>query len=482
LKVFKISDLNKAISGKLIQGSSDMSVHSISIDSRTLKPGDLFFALSGPNFDGHHFAMDVFDKDGCGIVIDRKIDMLDQIKEIHFNKVIIEVEDTLKALQDWAKFLKKKFKTYNICITGSTGKTTTKELTSSILSLKYRLLKTAGNYNNEIGIPLTLLKLKEYHEILIIEMGMRGLGEIRDLTDIVKPDLAVITNIGVSHIGLLGSKRSIFSAKSEILTALSEDGIAVLNRDDNYYHKLRELVQNKKIFTFGIKNASDIMASNIQFNNEKGMKFHFKIGKKQINEFCLPLLGIHNIYNALAATAIAFALGVDDNLIIKGLTSIEPIKMHMQPINFYDGIKILNDSYNASPASVRSALITFQEIAQEHRKIVILGDMLELGKMTNFYHERVGREIAHLNIDYLITLGKGGKTIARSALDNGMPNDCVFSFSKDNKEKLSKKLLSLLKPLDYILIKASRGMEMEKIQKYLHEKYKNKMEWIKDND
>ena len=475
MKIFKIRDLIEAVSGRMIQGNINALVNPVSIDSRTLNPGDLFFALAGPNFDGYNFIIDAFGKGASGIVISKKINFPEKEKIKYENKIIIEVEDTLKALQDWAKFFKKEYKTYNVCVTGSTGKTTTKELIASILALKYSLLKTAGNYNNEIGIPLTLFKLKDNHKILITEMGMRGLGEIKDLTDLVKPDLAIVTNIGESHIGLLGSKDNIFRAKSEILTSLNTDGIAVLNRDDSYYFKMRELVKDKRIIAFGIKNISDIMASDIKLRNGKGMKFNLKIGNNQEKGLYLPLLGIHNIYNVLAASAVAFALGIDRDLIIKGLASFKPIPMHMHLIDFYDDIKIVNDSYNASPSSVKSALLTFTGIAGKNRKIVILGDMLELGEMADFYHKEIGREIVNSSIDILITLGDGGKLIAQSAIENGMQDDCVFSFRKENREKLSLKLLSILNPMDFLLLKASREMEMEKIQKFIQEKFRNRM-------
>ena len=481
LNIFKVSDLNRVISGKLKQGTLNTQVHSISIDSRTLRPGDLFFALKGPHYDAHQFVLEAMDKGAIGIVVCKHSNTSGFIKGSNRKKIVIEVEDTLKALTDWAKFLISKLKTYNICITGSSGKTTTKELVSSILSLKYNLLKSTGNYNNEIGIPLTLFNLKDYHEILIVEMGMRGLGVIRYLTEIVKPDLAVITNIGDSHIGLLGSSENICKAKSEILTALNAKGIAVLNRDDSFFPKLRKLVDDKKVITFGIHNDCDIQASNIQFNGIKGMKFRLNINQKDIEELTIPFLGVHNVYNSLAAVAVSYALGVDSHLIIKGLTNFENIKMHMQLIQFFDGIKILDDTYNANPSSVETALFSFQQISNKHRKILVLGDMLELGKMSDYFHRKIGKKIAHSSFNYLFTLGEGGRIIAQSALESGMKDAFVFSFPKEDIENLSQKISDILKPNDFILIKGSRDMKMEKINSFLYKNYKRyKME--KKND
>ncbi|GAI58284.1 unnamed protein product, partial [marine sediment metagenome] len=206
------------------------------------------------------------------------------------------------------------FNTFNICVTGSNGKTTTKEIIAHILSQEFPLLKTSGNYNNEIGIPLTLLQLNKSHKILVAEMGMRGLGEIKTLTNFIPPDLAVITNIGEAHIGLLGSKDNIFKAKSELLQSLDKDGIAIINRDDPYFLKTLEIVKDKKVYTFGIENRSDIMARNVRMVSDKGMRFSLEVQDSKSREIYFPLLGRYNIYNALAALAVAFALGIELDL------------------------------------------------------------------------------------------------------------------------------------------------------------------------
>jgi len=467
----KIKELIKAILGKMIQGDQDYLVSGISIDSRTLIPGDLFFALIGPNFDGHDFIIEAFRKGAVGAVICKGASILLQNEQIDKNKIIIEVKDTLSALQDWSKHYKDKFKTFNICITGSNGKTTIKEVIAHILSQELPLLKTSGNYNNEIGIPLTLLQLSKLHNLLVAEMGMRGLGEIKTLTNFIPPDLAVISNIGEAHIGLLGSKENIFKAKMELLQSLDKDGIAILNRDDPYFLKMSKVVKDKKIYTFGIKNKSDIMARNIRMVNDKGMRFYLEMPNSKSREIFFPILGKYNIYNALAAAAVAFALRIELDLIDRGLSSFKPLDLHMQLTNFYNNIKILNDSYNASPLSVKSALETLAEIAQNNRKIAILGDMLELGEKTDFYHKKIGKKVAKLSIDILITVGPGGKIIARSSKEEGMAEERIFSFKRNEKMNLSKRLLSLTKSGDFILLKGSREMKMEEILKFWQKEY-----------
>lgn len=460
---YKIEEIVRFISGRVIQGNPKIIVNNISIDSRTLQPGDLFIALPGLNFDGHDFVWKAFKKGAKGAVIrkDRKNYILNSCR--WKDKVLVEVEDTLLALREWSKHYKKAFSTLNICITGSNGKSTTKELIAHLLGQKFSLLKTMGSYNNEIGIPLTLLQLDHSHQILVIEMGMRGLGEITMLTDMVSPDLAIITNIGEAHIGLLGSRENIFKAKSELLYSLNSKGVAFLNGDDPYYTRMKEIVKGKEVISFGLDDQSDFMAENIQLMGEAGISFYLKVKGKKFKKMFLPLLGKHNLYNALAAIAVAYYLNLDLELIEKGLASFPSLAMHLQLIQLPNQVKILNDTYNANPLSTKKALETLVEIGKNNRKIVVLGDMLELGKKNCFYHQQIGKKIAKFPIDILCTIGEGGKIIAQTAKREGLSPKRIFSYQKNRKRCLAKRLIYLFQPGDLVLLKGSRDMHLEDI-------------------
>ncbi len=468
---YKVKEIARVISGRIIQGDPETIINNLSIDSRTLQPGDLFIAISGLNFDGHNFISEACAKGAKGAIIENsKKDIVFNQKGIK-NKVLIEVEDTLIALQVWSKYYKNIFNTLNICVTGSNGKSTTKELIAYLIGQKIPLLKTQGSYNNEIGIPLTLLKLNHLHRILVVEMGMRGLGEIKKLTELVTPHWAVITNIGEAHIGLLGSKENIFKAKSELLYSLDAKGFAFLNKDDAYYSRMKKIVKDKKVVSFSLNNPADFMADNVQTVEDKGISFELKIKNKKVKKIFLPLLGRHNLYNALAAIAVSYQMNLDLDLIEKGLANFKPLAMHLQLISLPNKVKVLNDAYNANPLSVKKALETLMEVSGKNRKIVVLGDMLELGKKEYFYHHQLGKEVAKFPIDILFTIGEGGRIIAQSAEREGMLRRNIFSYQKKSKKYLIRKLNHLVQAGDFILLKGSRDMHMEDILRFWKEDF-----------
>lgn len=455
----KVSELLKVTGGKLKQGSRLKKIKKISTDTRTLQRGDLFIALKGEKFDGHNFVKEAFKKGASGVVIQGKYQIPKpkcQIKT-QKKKIVIIVDDTLKALQQIAKYHRRKFNLPVIAIAGSTGKTTAKEILSSLLREKFLVLKTPENYNNEIGIPLTLLNLEKDHQVVILEMAMRAKGEIRLLTEIAEPNLGLITNIGQSHRGRLGSIADIAQAKGELLKSMSKEDLVVLNKDDPWLRRISKKTKAKVIF-YGIKNEAEVMAGQIQNLKEAGWKFNLKARGYPTSSLSLPLLGEHNIYNALAALSIALSLGLNLSLIKKALSNLTAVPARLEMLK-EKGVIVINDTYNSSPASLKSALLVLKEQIKGRRKIAVLGDMCELGEEAVRDHQEIGRVIAHLSLDLLLLVGDLAKFIAQGAKLNKKME--IFLF-QNNKQVISK-LRDIVCPGDAILVKGSRVTKMEEV-------------------
>jgi UDP-N-acetylmuramoyl-tripeptide--D-alanyl-D-alanine ligase len=381
----------------------------VSIDTRTIQPGDLFIPIKGPNFDGRDFIPQAIEK----------------------GAKVLDVKDGLKALQDMATKHRDKFKIPIIGVTGSVGKTTTKDMIASILSQEKKVLKNDENYNNEIGVPLTLLELTKKHEAAVVEMAMQGLGEIAQLAKIVRPKIAVVTNIGEAHLEFLRSKINIAKAKAEIFKYQTKNDFAVINADDEYFENLRSRVVGRgtRVVTFGILEKADITPDVL-----KGIK--------------LPYPGEHMIYNALAAVAVAKILKIKRKSIKNGLETARLSKNRWEVINRDDRVKIINDTYNANPQSMTAALKVLTCL--EGRKIAVLGDMFELGKRTKDAHQRIGELARKLGVNVLISVGKLSK-------------DMKAKYHYAGKGPAIKKLKSIIRPGDRILVKASRGMHLEEV-------------------
>lgn len=451
MKPLNCMEIVEAVKGTLLSGRDNTVFGGISTDSRNIKKGDLFVPLKGEKFDGHDYIKEALAKGAFGAVVERDF-------KADGEKVIIKVDDTLKALRLIAAFYRSKFNIPFIGITGSVGKTSTKEMVWSVLGKKFNVLKNQGNFNNEIGVPLTIFGLESFHEAAVVEMGMNNLGEISRLTSIVKPDVAIITNIGVSHIENLGSKKNILRAKMEILEGLNSKGLVILNGDDNLLFGLKGLLNFRTVF-YGFEEGLDYQAYNVRSLGEKGSVFEIEINKKEY-EVKVPAPGIHNIYNALASIAAGVELGVPEEDIIKGIEEFSPAKMRLDIIN-NNGIKVINDAYNASPQSMEAALTVLKDISSGNRTIAVLGDMYELGEMTNEVHVNVGKFAAGQGIDYIIAVGVNAENICKGALSMGADKNRVLKF-ESNKET-SEFLEKLIKKGDVILVKGSRGMKMEEI-------------------
>ena len=452
----KIKDIIKVTNGKLIKGEENAEIKEFCKDTRIIKKGDTYIGIKGENFDGNTLWQKAFEA-GADTVIVQGIDFSKEKLEQYQNKNIIEVKNTIQALADIATYkrtsCKKDFQV--VGVTGSVGKTSTKDIIANVVAQKYSTLKTQGNNNNNIGLPFTIFKL-ENQEAAVIEMGMNHFGEISKLTKIAKPTISVITNIGTSHIGNLGSRENILKAKLEILEGMDKK-ILVINNDNDLLHKYYlENVENKdiEIHTYGIENDSDVMAENIILNendseficNIKGEKFKIKV----------PVGGIHFVYNAICAATVGTLLGLNQEQIKNGIETFELTKKRMDITELKNGVTIINDSYNASFESMQASLKYLNGLNSK-RKIAVLGDMFELGEFSEELHEKVGKEVVKNKIDILICCGKNAKYIVENAEKEGMKKQNIYYF--ETREQVEELVKKIWQSGDSILFKASNGMK-----------------------
>ena len=450
----KVRDILQVTKGKLIIGNENLECENFSKDTRIIQKGDIYIGIKGEKFDGSKFWKQALDN-GAEAVIIENIEIASEEMEKYSNKTIIKVENTLEALYEIARYKRSQYDIPVIAVTGSVGKTSTKDIIASVVSTKYKTLKTEGNNNNNIGLPLTILKLKD-HEALVIEMGMNHFGEISLLTSIAKPTLAVITNIGTSHIGILGSRENILKAKLEILEGMSIPKI-IINNDNDLLHKWYEENREKiEIHTFGIQNKSDLNAENLELR-EDGSKFT-AISTKQTLNIKVPVGGEHFVYNALCATQVGYNLGISNEKIIQGIAQFELTKKRMDIRKLDNGAILINDAYNASYESMKASLEVLKNYTGT-RKIAVLGDMFELGEYSEELHRKVGKEVANKNIDILICSGEASKFIIEEAEKNSKIKTYYFH----NNEEIVENLSQELKNGDVILVKASNGMKFFEI-------------------
>ncbi|PKM92615.1 MAG: hypothetical protein CVU80_02430 [Elusimicrobia bacterium HGW-Elusimicrobia-4] len=446
----EISKIADTIKGHL-SINKEICVTGVSINSRTTRKGDIFFALKGENLDGHNFVNDAISKGAAAIVVSERVSLIRKLPAIY-------VKDTTTALQDFAKHYRHKFNVKVIGITGSNGKTTTKDILTSVLSQKSSVLSTAGNFNNHIGLPLTLFQLEKKHRYCVLEMGANHKGEIAHLCEISSPSAGIITNIGTAHIGNFGSLKNILKEKTVLFNSLGSNGIAVINNDDEFITSFAPKIKCKKI-TFGIKNRADVMACDILLKAEN-TTFSLQY-KKRKEKIVLPVAGLFNVYNALAGASAAVTLGYSVNEIAVGTRNFVPPAHRMETLNLKNGIVVVNDSYNANPTSMRLAIENFAKIFYNNRKILVLGDMLELGNFEIAKHKKIGEFIkTNKYADKVLTVGDLAKNI--TAQSGGV----WF----ENKNKLSEYLEKNLKYGDAVFFKASRKIALEEIVKTLNSK------------
>lgn len=456
---WKLSEILKAADGELICGPEEAVFLRISIDSRNIEPGNLFVAIKGQVHDGHKFAADVVKKGVKGLVLNKNA-----AKELPLDKwaksgiACIAVDDTTQALGRLGRFNLEQCSSSVAAITGSNGKTTTRAMCSAVVEQRFNTLSTYGNYNNEIGLPLTLFNLEPEHEWAVLELGMNHAGEIERLAKICRPDIGIITNIGPAHIGELGSMDAIMNAKGELLKGLKPGGTAVLNADDPRCMKLSENLPNPVVF-FGISDNANIKADSVK-QDRSGISFNLNINNDKIR-IHLNIRGRFMVSNALAAAALGSIIGLSAQEIQAGLEKFTPVKGRMNSFKTKKGFTVIDDTYNANPESVKAAISSLGSYNNENtRNILVIGDMFELGEHAEAMHREIGEFAAGNPVAKIYAAGSFAEHIAKGAENKGMASKDIFTGSRqDIIKELEKKLL----PQDLVLVKGSRGMAMEKI-------------------
>ncbi|WP_296134515.1 UDP-N-acetylmuramoyl-tripeptide--D-alanyl-D-alanine ligase [uncultured Eubacterium sp.] len=472
MRALKLSEIAAPLNGIY---NKDAEFCGVCIDTRKITKNCLFVCIKGERFDAHQFAEEALKKGAAAVMVHENVEL---------SGAYIKVDDTSKALLALGGYYRSLFNIPVVALTGSVGKTTTKEFTSLVVSSKYKTIKTQGNLNNEIGLPQTLFQIDDDTEAAVVEMGMNHFGEIHRLVNVTRPTLALITNIGVSHIENLGSREGILKAKLEILDGLSEGAPLIINGDNDM---LSTVLHNDEIFSkynvisFGIKNKFNYNAENIkeengstffdvvytvskQIDETDGVKAEFSLRRQKIT---IPTVGIHNVYNALAAFAVGITLNIEPEKIATALSSYVPTGMR-QRLNTVGGRICIEDCYNASPDSMRASLGTLGNM-NANKKIAVLGDMLELGDYSKEAHLSVGKMAGENNIDCVLAFGNNAKYYISAAKENGVKDAVLF----DDKTKLSDYLASLAQDGDAVLFKGSRGMKLEDVMNTVYKRWEN---------
>ncbi|HDR3485060.1 MULTISPECIES: UDP-N-acetylmuramoyl-tripeptide--D-alanyl-D-alanine ligase [Bacillus] len=444
-----LKKLEKVVNGEGLQESFHLiEMHGVCIDSKNMKEGNLFVPIIRVK-DGHEYVKEAMDNGAVASLWKKSYGTPPK------GIPIIFVDDTLFALQQLAQFYRRELNVKVIGITGSNGKTTVKDIIGGILSSTYRVHKTKGNFNSQIGLPLTILEMKRDTEFLILEMGMSEKGQIRNLSRIAQPDVAIITMIGQSHLETLGSREEIAKAKFEIIDGLNDDGLFLYNGDEPLLSQNINMlgIESK---SFGGKYTNDLFPTNVQLD-EYGV--HFKLNNTKI-QYDVPLHGKHNILNAIVGIAVGQFYKVPIEKIQEALQQINITQMRFQFLTAKTGFTIINDAWNASPSSMKAAIETLQKLNAYEKKIIVIGDMLELGKEAKTYHREIGKMLNEESIQYVFTYGALSEIVAEEARKN-YHTEKVQSF--DNKDEIAEEILKVITKKDVVLLKGSRGMALEEI-------------------
>ena len=453
--------LLEVVGGELVAGDQSVMVNGLTTDSRRVEPGMAFVALAGERVDGHDYIAEALSCGARAAVVTGDTESIASALEAAHERdaAVVRVEDALVAIQDLASYHRNRLFCPVIGVTGSTGKTTTKDFLHNVLSLHSRVVATEGNQNNELGVPFTILRAGADTDILVVEMAMRGLGQIEHLCEIAKPIAGLVTNVGTSHLEMLGSQEAIASAKGELVRGVPDDGRVFLNADDPISLMLADETV-AEVVTYGLKEDADVRADDIRIDEESCASFtlHTPDGEREIH---LSVPGRHNVYNALAAAAVSTYLEVSLDDVVEGLSSAHAGEMRMQIFQSASGIHVINDAYNANPSSMRAAIETLAEMQTNGERIAVLGDMAELGSLTELAHFRIGEEIARLPVDVLVTIGEKARRIADGARAEGMDEASIHPCATP--EEASEVLDDVVRPSDVVLVKASRVMGLERV-------------------
>ncbi|MCK4771431.1 MAG: UDP-N-acetylmuramoyl-tripeptide--D-alanyl-D-alanine ligase [Candidatus Latescibacteria bacterium] len=432
----------------------------VSIDSRRICEGDLFVAIEGLNHDGHDFVFEALQQGAVAAVVKREWLSAQKRRSVRGLPLIV-VQDTIEALQALSLYHRQRLGLPVIAVTGSNGKTTTKEMISSVLRTRYRALRSEGSFNNHIGVPLTLLRLRRSHEVAVVEMGMNHPGEIARLCAIAEPTAGVITNVGAAHLEFMGDLDAVAYEKAELAEAIGPHGFLVLNADDSRVAAMGERTE-ARIVTFGLEQKAEIRGEIVEF--DRGIYPVFRCNGGPAVRLQVP--GVHNVMNALAAAAVGEAMGCSPEQVGEGLESYEGSKWRTEMIEA-DGILVLNDSYNANPVSVSIALRLLHdwENARPHRRVAVLGDMLELGRSAPRSHRSLGEEVVHSGVELLIAVGDYAPEVIEGALEAGFPGDGALASGDVDEAWIE--LGPRLEPGDLVLVKGSRRIGLERIVDYI---------------
>ena len=459
---FSLDFLLNSTGGSLVGGKMPVGASGISIDSRNIEKNQVFVAIKGPNFDGHDYVAEALEKGSVGAIVEKQPQIPDSKRNCG---AIIKVESTQKALLEISRHWRNSFPDLKVAaITGSNGKTTTKNMTHSILSVSGNVLSTHGNLNNQIGLPLSLLKLEKSHDFCVLEMGMNSFGEIRTLADIASPDVGTITTVGKAHLEGMKDLGGVAKAKGELVENFGEENTFCVNVDDPWVKKIAARARCRKV-TYGVTSPEAfIRADDISREEMELVEFTIRIGRQSARAK-IRGIGAHNVSNALSASALAYSLGCGMKEILAGLGEYVPSAMRLEVIRTPFGFRIINDSYNANPDSMRAAL---DELAVHRRgeakAVAVLGDMLELGESSEREHRMIGEHISKLGLDMVIAMGEFSRPLVSSVRGQ---TACHVAESPQEAADL---LVDVCRENDLVLVKGSRGMKMETVIQKLYEK------------